>query len=64
MDALRLDSFAAATRDLGGYRAIDPAAPEESELLVRIHSADDPMPPAEAEKKLTQIGRASCRERV
>ena len=50
---LRLDSFAGATRDLGGYRAIDPGAPEESEILVRINDPDDPMPPEEAEKKLT-----------
>ena len=59
-DRLRLDSFAAATRDLGGYRAIDPDAPGESEILVRIHSADDPMPPADAEKKLTSAEHAAC----
>ena len=52
-DVLRLDSFAAATGDLGGHRAIDPDAPDKSEILVRIHSANDPMPPADAEKKLT-----------
>ncbi len=52
-DVLRLDSFAAATRDLGGHRAIDPDAPDKSEILVRIHSTDDPMPPADADKKLT-----------
>lgn len=52
-DVLRLDSFAAATRDLDGHRAIDPADPEKSELLVRIQSTDDPMPPADAEKQLT-----------
>ena len=52
-DILRLDSFAAATHDLGGYRAIDPGAPEKSEMLKRIQSADDPMPPADAEKQLT-----------
>ncbi len=56
-DVLRLDSFAAATQDLGGYRAIDPNSPEESTLLARIHSADDPMPPAEAEKQLTVAER-------
>jgi cytochrome c553 len=50
---LRLDSFAAATRDLGGHRAIDPTKPEKSAILVRIHSADEPMPPADAEKQLT-----------
>jgi hypothetical protein len=52
-EVLRLDSFAAATRDLGGHRAIDPAAPGKSEILVRINSADEPMPPADSEKKLT-----------
>lgn len=50
---LRLDSSAAATADRGGYHAIDPDNPAESELLVRIHSEDDPMPPADAEKQLT-----------
>ncbi|MGB6045058.1 MAG: DUF1549 domain-containing protein, partial [Pirellulales bacterium] len=52
-DELRLDSYAAATADRGGHRVIDPAAPEDSEILVRIHSADDPMPPEDAEKQLT-----------
>ena len=56
-DQLRLDSFVAATGDRGGYRAIDPEAPEKSEILVRLHSADDPMPPEEAEKKLSQRER-------
>ena len=36
-DVLRLDSFVEATRDLDGYKAIDPASPEKSELLVRLH---------------------------
>ena len=39
-EMLRLDSFASATADRGGYRAIDPESPEESELLARIHSED------------------------
>jgi mono/diheme cytochrome c family protein len=52
-ETLRLDSFAAATRDLDGHRAIDPAAPAKSEILVRLQSKDEPMPPAEAEKQLT-----------
>ena len=34
-DELRLDSFEAATSDRGGYRAIDPEDPGESEMLVR-----------------------------
>ncbi len=55
---LRLDSFAGATADRGGYQAINPHQPEESELLVRIHDADDPMPPEDAEKSLTDSERA------
>ena len=56
-DGLRLDSFAAAVSDRGGYQAINPDAPEESELLSRIHSTDDPMPPVEAEKQLSEAER-------
>ncbi|MEZ6059973.1 MAG: PSD1 and planctomycete cytochrome C domain-containing protein [Planctomycetaceae bacterium] len=52
-DLLRLDSFETATADRGGYRAIDPQHPDQSEILKRIHSADDPMPPADAEKQLS-----------
>ena len=52
-DVLRLDSFKEATRDLDGYKAIDPASPEKSELLVRLHDKEDPMPPKKAEKQLT-----------
>jgi hypothetical protein len=54
---LRLDSFEAATADRDGLRAIDPAKPEKSELLRRIHSKDEPMPPADAEKQLTNTER-------
>ena len=52
-DALRLDSFEAASREQDGHRAIDPAALEKSQILVRIHSADEPMPPRDAERQLT-----------
>ncbi len=52
-DVLRLDSFAAASREQDGRRAVDPESPEKSEILVRLHSTDDPMPPADAEKQLT-----------
>lgn len=54
---LRLDSYAAATQDLGGHRAIDPLAPEKSEILGRIHDPEDPMPPKSAEKQLTAVER-------
>ncbi len=56
-DGLRLDSMEAATADRGGYQAINPKHPNESELLTRIHSADDPMPPEDAEKQLTEEER-------
>ncbi len=52
---IRLDSREAATKDLGGYRAVDPAVPEKSEILKRIHDKDDPMPPEDAEKQLILI---------
>jgi hypothetical protein len=51
---LRLDSFEAATADRGGYRAIDPENPHESVLLARIDSTDDPMPPEDFEKQLSE----------
>ncbi len=54
---LRLDSREAATSDRGGYRAIDPERPEASEILVRIHDREDPMPPVDAEKQLTEVER-------
>ena len=54
-DVLRLDSFKEATRDLDGYKAIDPASPEKSELLVRLHDKEEPMPPKKAEKQLTAV---------
>ena len=56
-DVLRLDSFAEATRDLGGRRAIEAERPAKSAILARIHSTDDPMPPVDAEKQLTQMER-------
>lgn len=57
-EILRLDSYAGATADLGGYRAVDAENPTESELLARISSGDDPMPPPDAEKQLTDAERA------
>jgi len=56
-DLVRLDSFDGASRDLGGYHAIDVASPKDSEILTRIHDEDDPMPPEKAEKKLTEEER-------
>ena len=49
---LALNSFAGATRDLGGYAAIDLKNPEDSELLFRITSddRDEIMPPPSSNK--------------
>ncbi|MEC8556706.1 MAG: PSD1 and planctomycete cytochrome C domain-containing protein [Planctomycetota bacterium] len=56
-DLVRLDSFEGATKDLGGYLAVNPNTPTESALLDRIHSVDDPMPPVDAEKQMTESER-------
>ena len=56
-DVLRLDSFKEATRDLGGYAAINPKQPDQSKLLVRLHDKEEPMPPRKAEKQLTAAER-------
>ena len=50
---LRLDSYEAATADRDGTKAIDPKDLSESEILFRIHDEEDPMPPLDAEKQLT-----------
>jgi mono/diheme cytochrome c family protein len=48
---LRLDTFEGATKDRGGYRAITPGKPDESELLNRVTAHDaTAMPPASAKK--------------
>ena len=56
-DQLRLDSYESATADRDGFHAIDPKDPSQSEILVRLHDEDDPMPPLDAEKKLTGAER-------
>ena len=56
-DMLRLDTEELATVDRGGYRAIDQKKPRQSAALHRILSEDDPMPPADAEKQLTDLER-------
>ncbi|MEZ6135856.1 MAG: DUF1549 domain-containing protein [Pirellulaceae bacterium] len=54
---LRLDSYELATQDRNGIHAIIPDGHaqgiEDSELLKRIQSDDEPMPPADAEQQLT-----------
>ena len=56
-DIVRLDSYEAATKELAGYKAIDPDKLDDSELVFRIHDADDPMPPKES-KPLSDEERA------
>ena len=56
-DMLRLDSFEGATSDRAGNKAINPADVDSSWLLHRIHSVDEPMPPADAERQLTKPER-------
>ncbi len=63
-DLVRLDSFAGATADLGDYQAIDHLHPEKSELVARIDSVDDPMPPVDFDKQLTEQERALLRRWV
>jgi hypothetical protein len=50
---LRLDTFEGATKDRGGYRAIAPGKPDESELLRRVstHDAAEVMPPPASKKE-------------
>ncbi|HEX5446353.1 MAG TPA: DUF1553 domain-containing protein [Pirellulales bacterium] len=54
-DGLRLDTPEGALEDLGGYAAVVPGKPEESELIRRVTSEDDSekMPPPGSGKKLT-----------
>ena len=63
---LRLDQREGATRDLGGYRAVSPGKPEESEIISRILS-DDPeeiMPPPKVKKQLTASEKEILRQWV
>jgi hypothetical protein len=52
---LRLDLSEGALRDLGGYSAVIPGKPEDSELVFRLHSDDkeELMPPPETGKRLS-----------
>ncbi len=53
---LRLDTFAGATADNNGVRAIVPGDPDASELLYRLtsHDADEVMPPPEAGERFAE----------
>jgi len=57
---LRLDTFEGATKDRGGYRAITPGRPEESELMRRVtsHEPGEVMPPPAAKKSPVTAGEA------
>jgi hypothetical protein len=54
-DGLRLDTADGATLDQGGYAAVVPGKPDDSELIARITSTDpqEIMPPKAAGKPLT-----------
>ena len=54
-DGLRLDTFAGATEDLGGYAAIVPGEAHKSELIIRVSEEDVDlvMPPPEAGEPLS-----------
>jgi mono/diheme cytochrome c family protein len=60
---LRLDTREGAVADLGGYAALVPGEPEESELWSRVNSEDpyERMPPPDTEKKLTPAQIATIR---
>jgi hypothetical protein len=60
---LRFDIREEALRDLGGYSAIVPGKPDESELMKRIttHDEDDLMPPVKSKKKLTAEQKETLR---
>lgn len=51
---LRLDSLEEASRDLGGYKALEPGNPEKSTLLQRMVSSDrdEVMPPPKVHKPM------------
>jgi cytochrome c553 len=61
---LRLDTFAGATVDLGGYRAIVPKHSRMSALIERVTSDDEElrMPPKESGKTLTESEIAKLRQ--
>lgn len=45
---LRLDMLKSVMQDRGGYKAIEPFKPSESEVIERIHSSTEPMPPKDS----------------
>lgn len=61
---LRLDSFEGATEDLGGTRALVPGDVAKSELVRRIDDADDPMPPLDSHRRLSEEEKSLLRKWV
>ncbi|SVB21679.1 uncharacterized protein METZ01_LOCUS174533, partial [marine metagenome] len=61
---LRLDTFEGATRDLGGYAAIVPGKPEQSELMKRVehHDPEERMPPQKSGRTLQPAEIAKLRQ--
>ena len=61
---LRLDTAEGALEDLGGYKAVVPGKPDESELIKRLVATDDDelMPPRKSGKKLTERELGLLRE--
>ena len=61
---LRLDTREGAIMDLGGYRAVDPGKPDESEIILRIESEDqdEVMPPPESGHVISSEQFALLRE--
>lgn len=51
---LRLDTSEGALADLGGYAAIVPGELDDSEMIKRILDPEDPMPPKESHKNLSE----------
>ncbi len=60
---LRLDTREGALADLGGYAALSPGNPEDSELYLRITSQleDEQMPPPDSNRSLTDAQRETLR---
>ena len=63
-DLVRLDLEELAKKDLGDYHAIDPDDLEESEMLYRIEDEEDPMPPEDFGKILSQKEKDIIRQWV
>ena len=63
-NGLRLDTFAGATEDLGGYAAIVPGDADQSEIIIRISEEDTElvMPPPEAGEPLSDKERVLLRQ--